>query len=47
MRPLNISVKFDVSVASEPWSPASSARRLVLWAVLGVVAIFFAVPMSR
>ncbi len=44
MRPLNISVKFDVSVTSEPWSPASSARRLVLWAVLGVVAIFFAVP---
>lgn len=44
MRPLNISVKLDVSVASQPWSLASSARRLVLWAVLAVVAIFFVVP---
>jgi multiple sugar transport system permease protein len=44
MRPLNISVKLDVSVASRPWSLASSARRLVMWAVLAVVAIFFVVP---
>jgi multiple sugar transport system permease protein len=44
MRPLNISVKFDVSVTAQPWSPASSARRLVLWAVLVAIAIFFAVP---
>jgi len=44
MRPVNVSVKLDVSVASQPWSLASSAKRLVLWAVLAVVAIFFVVP---
>lgn len=44
MRPVNISVRFDASVASQPWSPASSARRLVLWVALGGVAIFFAAP---
>ena len=41
---MKISVKLDVSVASQPWSLASSARRLVLWALLAVVAIFFVVP---
>jgi multiple sugar transport system permease protein len=44
MRPLNIAVKLDVSVASQPWSLASSARRVLLWAVIAVVAIFFVVP---
>ena len=44
MRPVNISVRFDASVTSQPWSPASSARRLILWVLLGGVAIFFAAP---
>ena len=44
MGPLNISVRFDVSVAPQPWSLASGLRRLLVWAVLTVVAVFFAVP---
>jgi multiple sugar transport system permease protein len=48
MRTVDISVTLDVSITRHPWSPrrllARSGRRLVLWAVLAVAAIFFVVP---
>jgi multiple sugar transport system permease protein len=48
MRPINISLRIDVSISPQPWSPrrrlARGARRLVLWFVLALAAIFFAVP---
>ncbi|HEX2704052.1 MAG TPA: hypothetical protein VHM72_11560, partial [Solirubrobacteraceae bacterium] len=48
MRPVNISVKLDVSITPRPWSPRRllkwGARRLVVWGALVVAAIFFVVP---
>jgi multiple sugar transport system permease protein len=48
MRPINISVRIDVSITPSPSSQrhllAAGARGLVLWCVLGVAAMFFAVP---
>lgn len=48
MRPVKISVRLDVSITPQPWSPrrlfATGARRTVLVAVLAVAVSFFAVP---
>jgi ABC-type glycerol-3-phosphate transport system permease component len=48
MRPINIPLRIDVSITPQPWSPrrllAWGARRLVLWCMLALAAMFFAVP---
>jgi multiple sugar transport system permease protein len=48
MRPVNISVRLDVSITPRPWSPrrllARGAWRLIVLGVLAFAAIFFVVP---
>jgi len=48
MRSINVVARIDFSIAPQRWSPrrllAWGARRLVLWCVLAVAAMFFAVP---
>src|ERR1035441_5315372 len=48
MRPVNISVRLDVSITPRPWSPrrllARGAWRLIVLGVLAVAVIFFVVP---
>jgi len=48
MRPVNISVRLDVSITPRPWSPRRllvwGAWRLIMFGVLGFAAIFFAMP---
>ncbi len=48
MRPVDISIRLDVSISPRPWSPrrmlARAAGRLILLGVLAFAAIFFMVP---
>jgi len=48
MRPVKISVSFDVSITTRAWSPrrllATGARRLIVFGVLAAAATFFVVP---